>query len=139
MARSLTRRSSSMGSTMGAGTVVCSRGARCGGRRAGCPPGRCAAHDHGARAGPPQGCVEHADLSSVVGTLPCNDMAVDGQGRAYVGNFGYDLMAGAPQAGANLAVAFPDGSVEVAARDLMFPNGTIVTPDGRTLIVAETM
>src|SRR4051794_33171353 len=33
--------------------------------------------------------VEHAVLSPVVDSLPCNDMAVDPKGRAYVGNFGY--------------------------------------------------
>jgi sugar lactone lactonase YvrE len=32
----------------------------------------------------------------------------------------------------------PDGTVSVAAEDLDFPNGTVITPDGRTLIVAES-
>ena len=36
--------------------------------------------------------VEHADLSGVA-AFHCNDMVVDGQGRAYVGNFGFDLDA----------------------------------------------
>ena len=80
----------------------------------------------------------HADLSPVVGSFSCNDMAVDRAGRAYVGNFGFDVMGGAQPAPANLAVAHPDGGVEVAAAGLMFPNGTIITDDGRTLIIAET-
>ena len=34
--------------------------------------------------------VTHADLSGIA-TFHCNDMVVDAVGRAYVGNFGYDL------------------------------------------------
>jgi sugar lactone lactonase YvrE len=78
-----------------------------------------------------------ADLSAVA-TGPCNDMLVDKAGRAYVGNFGYDRHAGeAPRATALIRVD-PDGSVHRAAEDLMFPNGMAMTPDDRTLIVAET-
>lgn len=81
--------------------------------------------------------VEHADLSAVA-TGHCNDMVVDGEGNAYVGNFGYDFEADAAFATANLALVRPDGSVEVAATDLRFPNGSVITPDGRTLIVGES-
>jgi len=38
-----------------------------------------------------------------------------------------------------IACVDPDGRARVVARDLSFPNGMVVTPDGRTLIVAETM
>ena len=79
----------------------------------------------------------HADLSRLA-SCHCNDMLVDGAGRAYVGNFGYDLFAKAPPAPAELVLVQPDGTARVAARDLMFPNGCVVTPDGRTLVVAET-
>ncbi len=41
----------------------------------------------------PGGLVEHADLSGVA-TFDCNDMVVDGHGRAYVGNFGFDFAHG---------------------------------------------
>ena len=78
-----------------------------------------------------------ADLSGVA-TFHCNDMVVDARGRAYVGNFGYDFETGEPQRSAALALVFPDGTVRVAADDLAFPNGTVITPDGRTLIVAES-
>lgn len=80
----------------------------------------------------------HADLSGVAGGH-VNDMVVDGQGRAWVGNFGFDLMGGAPMAPARLACVAPDGTVRVAAEGLHFPNGSMVTPDGRTLIVGETL
>ena len=79
-----------------------------------------------------------ADLSAVA-TGPCNDMVVDAAGRAYVGNFGFDLMAGADPAPTDLIRIDPDGAVTVAASDLWFPNGTVITPDGGTLIVGETV
>ncbi|MBN8903420.1 MAG: hypothetical protein BGO51_01825 [Rhodospirillales bacterium 69-11] len=80
----------------------------------------------------------HADLGAIAGG-PCNDMIVDAAGRAYVGNFGYDRFAGESPRGARLARIDPDGAVSVAAEDLMFPNGTVITPDGRTLIIGETL
>jgi sugar lactone lactonase YvrE len=79
----------------------------------------------------------HADLSAVA-TGPCNDMVVDGRGRAYVGNFGYDRHKGEPPRTTCLARVDPDGRVTRAAEDLFFPNGTVITPDGRTMIVGET-
>jgi len=78
-----------------------------------------------------------ADLSAIA-TGPCNDMVVDGAGRAYVGNFGYDRHKGEPPRTTCLARVDPDGRVTRAAEDLFFPNGTVITPDGRTLIVGET-
>lgn len=78
-----------------------------------------------------------AELGTLAGGH-CNDMVVDGAGRAYVGNFGYDLEAREQQRTTCLARIDPDGSVHRAADGLMFPNGAVITPDGRTLIVAET-
>ena len=78
-----------------------------------------------------------ADLSAVA-TGPCNDMVVDGRGRAYVGNFGYDRHKDEPPRTTCLARVDPDGRVTRAAEDLFFPNGTVITPDGRTMIVGET-
>lgn len=80
--------------------------------------------------------VEHADVSQYAGGL-LNDMVVDAQGRAYVGNFGFDLMAGAPIETANLLRVDPDGSVQVVGEDLYFPNGSVLTDDG-LLLVDET-
>ena len=82
--------------------------------------------------------VTHADLSNIA-TGHCNDMAVDAQGRAWVGNFGFDLMGGGGVQTASLARVDPDGSVHEAARELYFPNAILPTPDGRTLIVNETL
>jgi sugar lactone lactonase YvrE len=80
---------------------------------------------------------EHADLAGLASFF-CNDMVVDKQGRAYVGNFGFDLHAGAPQKPAELICVEPDGSARVVAEDILFPNGSVITPDAGTLIVAET-
>jgi sugar lactone lactonase YvrE len=65
-------------------------------------------------------------------------MVVDGAGRAYVGNFGFDRHRGEPQRTTCLVRVDPDGGVTRAADDLLFPNGTVITPDGKTLIVGET-
>lgn len=81
--------------------------------------------------------VEHADLSSIASWY-CNDMVVDARGNAYVGNFGFDLDAGAEFRPADLALVRPDGSVEVAATDMAFANGSVITPDGSTLIVGQS-
>lgn len=81
---------------------------------------------------------EFADLSAYAGGH-LNDMVVDGNGRAWVGNFGFDLMASADPAPASLVRVDVDGTVSVAADDLLFPNGSVVTPDGGTLIVGETI
>lgn len=81
--------------------------------------------------------VEVADLSGLV-TGPCNDMVVDEAGRAWVGNFGFDRHAGEPERTTVLVRVDPDGTATVAAEDVFFPNGSVVTPDGGTLIVGET-
>lgn len=96
----------------------------------------------------PDGVKVHADLASLA-TFHTNDMVVDGQGRAYVGNFGFDLDAALHTRGvegvladhptAVLARVDPDGSVHAAAAGMHFPNGCVITPDGKTLIVAETL
>jgi sugar lactone lactonase YvrE len=90
----------------------------------------------------------HADLSELAG-FHCNDMVVDAHGRAFVGNFGFDLDAAIGERGvasvladhptATLACIAADGTVSVAAADMHFPNGSVITPDGKTLIVGETL
>ncbi|MCC5857538.1 MAG: SMP-30/gluconolactonase/LRE family protein [Ectothiorhodospiraceae bacterium] len=81
--------------------------------------------------------AEHARLDTLAGGH-CNDMVVDAQGRAWVGNFGFDLMSGADPEPASLLRVDPDGTVRAVAGELYFPNGAVITPDGRALIVGET-
>lgn len=78
-----------------------------------------------------------ADLAGMVGGH-LNDLVTDAHGHTFVGNFGFDLMGGGAPAPASLIRVDPDGTATVAARDLHFPNGTVITPDGSTLIVGET-
>ncbi|MBS0481969.1 MAG: SMP-30/gluconolactonase/LRE family protein [Proteobacteria bacterium] len=92
----------------------------------------------------------HADLADYSAFL-CNDMVVDGQGRAYVGNFGFDLDAEIHARGAQsviadhpttmLALIQPDGRVSDAApgERFGFPNGMVIKPDGQTFVVGETL
>jgi len=79
---------------------------------------------------------EYADLSRLA-SFHCNDMVADRQGRIYAGNFGFDLHGGEPVGPAELLLV-EKGSVEVFAKDVIFPNGSVITPDGATLLVAET-
>src|SRR5207302_6363325 len=78
-----------------------------------------------------------ADLSALAAGY-CNDMVVDVAGRAYVGNFGFDRHAGEAPRTTGLIRVDPDGRTHVAAGGLMFPNGTVITPDGKTMVIAET-
>ena len=80
--------------------------------------------------------VTHADASSYIGGC-LNDMVVDAKGRAYIGNFGFDLMGGKPIETASLIRVDPDGTVSVVAEDLWFPNGIVITGTG-ILLVNET-
>ncbi len=86
----------------------------------------------------PRGLTEVADLSGTARTS-CNDMVVDTHGRAYIGHFG-TRTGGGPQpfAEAEIIVVSPGGNVSVAAGNLVFPNGMAITPDGLTLIAAES-
>ena len=77
----------------------------------------------------------HADLSSLSPFL--NDMVVDRQGRAYVGNFGFDVLSGEPAKPGSVVLVQSDGRTSVVAQSLKGPNGSVVTPDGH-LVVAES-
>jgi len=85
----------------------------------------------------PGGLAVAADLSALA-SFHCNDMVVDDRGGAYVGNFGFDLHAEAPFRPAELVLVPPDGPPRIVADDLAFPNGCVITPDGRTLVVGES-
>ncbi|TDO51654.1 sugar lactone lactonase YvrE [Kribbella sp. VKM Ac-2527] len=80
--------------------------------------------------------VVHADLSEHA-TGFCNEVIVDDQGRAYVGNFGFDLVKGGPMTPASIHRVDPDGTITEVADDIWFPNGCVLTDDG-VFIVNET-
>lgn len=87
--------------------------------------------------------VFHADIMTPHGTGN-NDMVVAPNGTAYAGAYLPGLSEEEPPGPANppqfgyLVVARPDGSSEIVADRVCFPNGGAITPDGKTLIVAET-
>jgi sugar lactone lactonase YvrE len=82
--------------------------------------------------------VTHGDLSAVSQPPAGNELVVDGRGNAYVNGGGFDLMAGEEFAPGIVALVSPDGSARQVADGIAFPNGMLVTPDGATLIVAES-
>ncbi len=85
----------------------------------------------------PAGLTVAAELGDMA-HYHCNDMVVDRQGRAYIGNFGFDFLTKQPARATVLILVTPDGRKRVAAEDMFFPNGSVITPDGGMLIVAET-
>jgi sugar lactone lactonase YvrE len=81
--------------------------------------------------------VTHADLTGL-SDRPWNEIVVDGRGNAYVNSICFDFMSGEEPRPGIVALVSPDGSVREVADGLGFPNGMAVTPDGSTLIVAES-
>jgi len=84
--------------------------------------------------------MQVADISNV--TQFClSDGIVDAKGRLYVGDIGYNFLdpAAKPVETCVIVLVGPDGRASVVADKLFFPNGMVITPDGRTLIVGETL
>jgi sugar lactone lactonase YvrE len=80
----------------------------------------------------------YADLSGMAGGY-LNDMLVDARGRVWAGNYGFDLDGGEAMRRTQLIRVEPDGAMKLTGGEVVFPNGMVLTPDGGTLIVAETM
>ena len=78
----------------------------------------------------------HSDLSHLT-KFTCNDMVVDNDGHAYIGNFG-TTQHNIDVKPTCLIHVTPDGKASIVAENLEFPNGTVITPDGKKLIVGET-
>jgi sugar lactone lactonase YvrE len=79
----------------------------------------------------------HANLRAL-SDHPWNEIVVDGRGNTYINNISFDFPAGKELAPGIIALVTPDGSVRQVADGLAFPNGMAVTPDNKTLIVAES-
>jgi sugar lactone lactonase YvrE len=89
--------------------------------------------------------VVHGDLRPWA-TWHANDMVVATNGQAYAGNFGFDLdglyegrVKSEDIRPASLIRVDPDGTGHEAADGFDFPNGAVITEDGATLIIAESM
>ena len=81
--------------------------------------------------------TEYADLSAKL-AYDINDSVCAANGDIYVGTFGYDVFAHQAPKPATLTLVKADGTVKTAADDIHFPNGAVITPNGKTLIIAET-
>ena len=79
-----------------------------------------------------------ADLSRLA-SFHCNDMVIDDESRAYIGTFGFDFDGLAPFHPGQVLLVPPAGPPRIAADGLSFPNGLAMTPDKKTLVVAETL
>ena len=80
---------------------------------------------------------EYANLYELA-TFHLNDMIIDNKDRAYVGNFGFDYNNNAPITPAEIIMVTIEGKTEIVAKNLIFPNGMVITPDYKTLVVGET-
>src|SRR4029079_3882771 len=83
---------------------------------------------------------ELADISELT-EFCLSDGIVDARGRLYVGDIGYNFLdpAAKPVETCVIVLVNPVGRASVVADRLSFPNGMVITPDGRTLIVGETL
>ena len=84
------------------------------------------------------GRVEGVGSLGGLASFHCNDMVVDALGRPHLRCFGFDLENRAPLPPGEQTLVTPEGEARVVAERLAFPNGSVITPDGRTLIVGET-
>ncbi len=82
---------------------------------------------------------EFADLSGTC-VFCLSDAITDPQGRTWVSDIGYNFWnpEAPPAETCVIARIDPDGTVTKVAGDLRFPNGLVITPDGKTLIIGET-
>src|SRR5260370_6198815 len=80
--------------------------------------------------------VRHADLSGLADFW--NEIVVDGRGNIYLNSIRFGFLAGEPPTSGIIALVTPDGSARQVAGDLAFPNGMVITPDNKTLIISES-
>ena len=86
--------------------------------------------------------VRHADLSHL-SPYGWSELTVDGRGNVYVNTINFDFadfgdVLASGQAPGKIALVTPDGDVREVASEIAFPNGMVITPDNRTLVVAES-
>jgi sugar lactone lactonase YvrE len=75
---------------------------------------------------------------TVLAEQHANEIVVDGHGRIYLNGADFNFTAGAPPKPGYIKLVTPDGQLRQVAGDIQFPNGMVITPDNRTLIIAES-
>ena len=109
------------------------------------PDGRMLVTGHQLTRHEPDGLtLVHADLSRIT-PHSWSEMTIDGRGNVYVNSIGFDFSemperVKDPSGSAIglIALVTADGTARQVAGEIGFPNGMVVTPDNRTLIVAES-
>jgi sugar lactone lactonase YvrE len=86
--------------------------------------------------------VRHADLSHI-SQLGWSEITVDGRGNVYANTINFDFadfkeMLTSGKSSGKIALVTPDGEAREVANELAFPNGMVITPDNRTLVIAES-
>ena len=67
-----------------------------------------------------------------------NEIVVDGRGNIYINGADFDFVRGAAPTPGYIKLITPDGQLHQVAGDIAFPNGMVITPDNRTLIISES-
>jgi len=67
-----------------------------------------------------------------------NEIVVDGRGNVYINGADFDFAGGEAPTPGYIKLLTPDGAVRQVADDIQFPNGMVITPDNRTLIISES-
>ncbi len=86
--------------------------------------------------------VRHADLSHL-SPYGWSELTVDGRGNAYVNSLNFDFadfhaVMSSGKAPGKIALVTPEGDVREVASEIAFPNGMVVTPDNKTLVISES-
>ncbi|HEY2305902.1 MAG TPA: SMP-30/gluconolactonase/LRE family protein [Streptosporangiaceae bacterium] len=67
-----------------------------------------------------------------------NEIVVDGRGNIYINGADFDFVGGAAPTPGYITLLTQDGQMRQVAGDIAFPNGMVITPDNRTLIISES-
>jgi sugar lactone lactonase YvrE len=67
-----------------------------------------------------------------------NEIVVDRRGNAYINGADFDFAGGGAPKPGYIKVLTPGGELRQVADDIQFPNGMVITPDDRTLIISES-
>src|SRR5690242_7468608 len=67
-----------------------------------------------------------------------NEIVVDGKGNTYINGADFDFAGGGAPKPGYIKLITPDGALRQVADGIQFPNGMVITPDDRTLVISES-